>query len=586
MSIILNYINYFWKLGFREEFNDIYTKEYNGLFKIQIDMKNELIDYEKEINVWNNQLTNFSQRNFVIFECIDRLLTKGYHPQSIHIGKSKEYDISVITENGETLFAIKSSIWEYEFDQIVTSLRSDPKMRTFFDAVKKEIPFLCIYTSRLKAGLIEYRNIMFSVSLHGNEPNNDMTTLEQKEYSSGIFEENIKPYRPRWGTEQHYPTKVLSDFEIENDTLMKYKGNEKDVKIPEGVKRIRNSLFWNFSNLESVSLPDSLTNIGGDTFFNCSSLRRLTIPRNVEIMGDNPFANCPVLELKNDSPHFIYNNGALYNKEQTRLIYYSMRQEGNEFTIPDGVISVGKHAFYNCARMESITIPESVTIIENNPFSNCPLLNLINNSKYFILEEGALYNKLKTTLFYYPIKSTQKSFSVANGVKIIGRHSFYNCRKLEALTIPSSVEIIGYNPFAGCTSLKIINHSPNYYYENGALYDKTKNEIIFYSACNPTNIFDVPSSVKIIGRSAFLGGKNITQITLPDGLEFIDRSAFANCTNLKDINIPDSVKFIEEWAFNNCKSLKEIVLPENTVYQKHTFLDCPAKITRNMRRSS
>jgi len=73
--------------------------------------------------------------------------------------------------------------------------------------------------------------MIFPVSIYVNEHTNDMTTFEQKEYTSGIFEEKIKPYQPQWGSEQNYPTKVLSDFEIENDTLMNYKGNEKYIKI-------------------------------------------------------------------------------------------------------------------------------------------------------------------------------------------------------------------------------------------------------------------------------------------------------------------------------------------------------------------
>jgi hypothetical protein len=36
-------------------------------------------------------------------------------------------------------------------------------------------------------------------------------------------------------------------------------------------------------------------------------------------MGDNPFAICPNLELVNKSPHFIFEDGALYNKEKMRL---------------------------------------------------------------------------------------------------------------------------------------------------------------------------------------------------------------------------------------------------------------------------
>jgi len=284
------------------------------------------------------------------------------------------------------------------------------------------------------------------------------------------------------------------------------------------------------------------------------------------------------LNLINKSPHFIFKDRALYNKEKTRLIYCSIKRDSDIFIVPNSVISISKHTFYNCQNLRKIIIPPSVKIIENNPFSNLPHMRLENNSPHFIFKDGALYNKTMTTLFYYEHGAESKSLTIPEGVSIIGRHSFYNCKTIKTITIPYSVKIIGYNPFTACRSLSLINHSPKFVYENGALYDQNKTELLYYSIPRTAEIFVVPNSVKKIGRSAFFSCINLKKVVMKEGILKIERSSFANCGNLQEVSIPKSMENLGEWAFLNCVKLKSITLPQDTSIEAHTFLNCSAKI--------
>ena len=58
----------------------------------------------------------------------------------------------------------------------------------------------------------------------------------------------------------------INDFVIEKDTLKKYIGNDTDVVIPDGVKRIGTGAFSGGNSLTSIVIPDSVTSIGNDTF--------------------------------------------------------------------------------------------------------------------------------------------------------------------------------------------------------------------------------------------------------------------------------------------------------------------------------
>lgn len=586
MSRILNVINYFWKLGFNEENPDIYVKTYFNSYSIAINMAKEIVDYGNKIRVSDEYLKRFSQKNFIIMESLDRILTKGYKPESIHLGKSQNYDYAVENTTNEILFAISCKMWEEDYEEVINAIKTDHERLSSFFNENKDIKYFCIYTSRMKAGLIEYKYLIFPRIINKEQFGSDYPARVES-YNQGLFEEKIQAYAPilepnLLSNRIQKKTDLVetSDFEVIDGMLVKYKGNQNEVIIPHGVKRLNNSLFWNYTSLEKLTIPDSVISLGGDTFYFCTNLIQLTIPQSVEIMGDNPFANCPKLILKNKSPYFILENGALYNKEKTRLIYYSMREDKTTFNIPEGVISVGKHAFYNCQILEEVVISPSVKIMENNPLSNCSLLSLENNSPHFVVKDGALYNKNMTTLFYYEIKNKSQSLEIPNGVKIIGRHSFFNCKNLKHLSIPSSVKIIGYNPFTGCSSLSVIeNNSPNYMFENGALYDISKTELIFYLVKNSTENFTVPNTVKKIGRSAFYGCTNLKHVTIPESVTIIERSAFANCTNLTDVTISKNILSLAEWAFYNCSKLAEITIPEHATVGRTTFLNCPVKIS-------
>ena len=53
----------------------------------------------------------------------------------------------------------------------------------------------------------------------------------------------------------------MSDFIIENGILIKYKGTESDLVIPDGVTGIGDKAFWKCTNLKSVTLPEGVTQV-------------------------------------------------------------------------------------------------------------------------------------------------------------------------------------------------------------------------------------------------------------------------------------------------------------------------------------
>lgn len=127
------------------------------------------------------------------------------------------------------------------------------------------------------------------------------------------------------------------------------------------------------------------------------------------------------------------------------------------------------------------------------------------------------------------------------------------------MEVPDGVTAIGENAFRLIRN--IIYHgmaagSPwgaltlNAYEEDSLLYRDSTRTVL--TACRPGKVEAyLPSTVRIIGRFAFLGNKELTTVTLPEGLDTIGRQAFARCSKLGSLTIPSTVRRIDRHAFYN-----------------------------------
>ena len=70
--------------------------------------------------------------------------------------------------------------------------------------------------------------------------------------------------------------------------------------------------------------------------------------------------------------------------------------------------------------------------------------------------------------------------------------------------------------------------------------------------------------VTAIGRSAFNGCRNLTEVALPVTLTEIGAHAFMGCERLSGIDLPSGVTSIEKYAFCHCKSISHINIPSAT----------------------
>jgi len=111
--------------------------------------------------------------------------------------------------------------------------------------------------------------------------------------------------------------------------------------------------------------------------------------------------------------------------------------------LPDSVTSIGGWAFYECTSLKSVTIPDSVTSIGGWAFYGCRSLTSVTiPDSVTSIGDWAFWACRSLT-----------SVTIGNSVTSIGNYAFYECTSLKSVTIPDSVTLIEEYAFHGCTSL-------------------------------------------------------------------------------------------------------------------------------------
>lgn len=205
------------KLGYIPEdgVSDIYFKQYTNHenYIIRINFNNEKIEYrnvdvdeDDGIKLGDNSTSNFeNSENFVVLECINRLLEKGYKPK--HLTLEKKYplghnlkgklDIIVHDYEEKAFLMIECKTWGAEFQKECKKMLRDGGQLFSYYVKDKAVKYMCLYTSRLENNNIEYKNNIVPVDEAWLELTNDKEIHDHwnKNFKdNGIFEEWAKSY--------------------------------------------------------------------------------------------------------------------------------------------------------------------------------------------------------------------------------------------------------------------------------------------------------------------------------------------------------------------------------------------------------
>lgn len=276
------------------------------------------------------------------------------------------------------------------------------------------------------------------------------------------------------------------------------------------------SVFCDWSSIETVTLGEKSEVISANAFQGCGGLKVINGGENIKKIGDKAFSGCGNLT-------------DAYFENVAEIGEFAFYLCNDLTTVPygDKLEKMGKNAFNSCSSLQSVTIPASLTAVPESAFWNCDALKELN------MENGC--TRIDAYAFY---SCALTDIKISGSVKSIGEDAFkFQTGGQMTVTLEEGVENIGAGAFA-CFN--------EYFYTS----------------------FSLPESIKTIGENAF-DNHRCSSFTVPEGCKSIAKGAFdsdkISGTFTLTVLSPDCV-FDDEGVFqgNSCYSALYYAYPGST----------------------
>ena len=409
------------------------------------------------------------------------------------------------------------------------------------------------------------------------------------------------------------------------------------INLPYSLTSIEEYLFYGCSSLANVIIHNGITHIGDYAFYG-TGFTKIILPNSVSDIGENVFTESEIAEIKvaNGNSYYSSQNGILYNKNKTTLIYVPEKISGGA-TISSGVTTIASEAFKGRIGLTSITIPSSVTSIGSNAFEECANLtiyveNIVSepngwNMSWNVSNRPVFWGCVFSTTDDYVLSFAKTTTSIENsnaagGISVPYREGYQfdgwatGIDEMPIYTVANVVNATNNTTlYAVWTDLAISSFKFTLINSNTAYEIAVKDGITLtgevtipssynglpvtkiasygfmdyayvnsYADTSGITMINIPNSILHIDEYSFAGCENLKNVIFADNsnIIYIGAGAFSGCRELESIVIPRSVKSIDELAFYQCEKLCEVIFEENSqliTLSNNIFDSCRALVS-------
>ena len=393
----------------------------------------------------------------------------------------------------------------------------------------------------------------------------------------------------------------MTDFEIKDGVLKKYRGEGGDVTIPAGVTEIGPLAFAGNTKIKAIIQKKALTAIGREAFAGCTSLRTVVLA-DVLRVGRMAFRGCTALirvEIKETAvqiaedafwgctalrkivvdgahPSLKAVDGALYTKDGSVLLTYPAGREDTAFAVPDGVTEIGDGAFRGARALRSLRMPKSLQAVGAAAFDECPSLCAVYMPEGVAVANGAFHGCPLTatmqkspdlTVRYgvlYGYTGQADELTLPEGIAAIELDAFSASPTVNRLALPASlleIEEAAFSYLASLDEITVAEGNAHFKSEDGILTSADGDTLYRVRAHYHGRL---AINARRVGAGAAFGLSEYTELTLGAAVREIGDYAFMNCEMLERVEIADDHTgelAIGEGAFMNCPRLARITCP-------------------------
>jgi len=151
----------------KENAKDIYIKKYLDGYTIEIDFDKKTFHFGGKIKIGGKDSQNITKpEDWVVLECVNRLLETGYKPENISLEKvypaghgfSGRLDICVNREDGSEYLLIECKTYGKEFDKEFTRIKKDGGQLFTYFKFSNKADVIMLYASQLIENEVVFRN--------------------------------------------------------------------------------------------------------------------------------------------------------------------------------------------------------------------------------------------------------------------------------------------------------------------------------------------------------------------------------------------------------------------------------------------
>ena len=256
----------------------------------------------------------------------------------------------------------------------------------------------------------------------------------------------------------------------------------------------------------------------------------------------------------------------LFSEDGKTLYRFAPDNDETEYTVPDGVETIGASAFANCDNLTKVVLPTTLKYIRDDAFSSCAnISNIEINSDISIGEKVFCYCSKLDTIDFSKIIS-------------FGDYAFYSCYAITSATIAREVYFLPEGIFSHANNLTTVN------FETNSTLNRIGDNAFVLTGITSINL---PTSCTDIGDFAFRNTK-LTSIEISKNIETIGCGAFMSGGELitvnfetgrtKDIWFGEFNSFLGYYegghTFASCSNLTSVINYPMTGVLRGTFDGC------------